>query len=78
MDYNKIENLLDKIQRKFKIENNREFRPYIKQIRFPKYKGLVLGTEINFSFPLTVLVGVNEIIKRQFYKLFLEQFMVKV
>lgn len=33
------------------------FKNYIEYIVFPFYKNLIEGTRINFTFPLTVLVG---------------------
>ena len=35
------------------------FKNYIEYIVFPFYKNLIEGTRINFTFPLTVLVGKN-------------------
>jgi predicted ATPase len=37
----------------------RKFEPYITHIRFPKYKNLKQDTRIDFSFPVTVIVGPN-------------------
>lgn len=40
------------------LENN-QLEPYIKYIRFPKYKNLANNTKINFNFPITALIGMN-------------------
>lgn len=37
----------------------KQFEPYITHIRFPKYKNLVPDTRIEFSHPITALVGAN-------------------
>ncbi len=36
-----------------------EFEPYIKHIRFPQYKNLASNLKIEFSYPITALVGCN-------------------
>ncbi|WP_349290169.1 MULTISPECIES: AAA family ATPase [unclassified Tatumella] len=36
-----------------------EFEPFIQHIRFPYFKNLELNARIDFSFPITVLVGQN-------------------
>ncbi|EIB3067222.1 AAA family ATPase, partial [Enterococcus faecalis] len=59
MDVNKdIKVTLDGIQKSY---NSAPFKyePYIKYIRFPKYKALSHNARINFKFPITVLVGKN-------------------
>ncbi|ARN92151.1 hypothetical protein AZI11_04115 [Levilactobacillus brevis] len=38
---------------------SKDFSNYISKIRFPHYKNFKADTTINFSFPLTVLVGKN-------------------
>lgn len=53
-----LEDFIKDIQKKFK-KNRKSFEPYINTIRFPKYKCIKKGSKINFSFPLTVLVGTN-------------------
>lgn len=35
------------------------FYPFIEHIRFPKYKALVQNSRINFTYPVTLLVGQN-------------------
>jgi predicted ATPase len=35
------------------------FPGYITHIRFPRYKNMVSGSQINFDFPVTALVGAN-------------------
>ncbi len=47
-----------------KLEKNRDkyeeiFPGYITHIRFPRYKNIVDGTCVNFTFPVTALVGAN-------------------
>jgi predicted ATPase len=37
----------------------KQFEPFITHIRFPKYKNLSPDTRIDFSHPITVLVGAN-------------------
>ncbi|MFT8408040.1 AAA family ATPase [Liquorilactobacillus satsumensis] len=50
--------LISEIIKKFKCEEN-YFEPYIRSIRFPRYKMLENDTKITFDFPLTVLIGEN-------------------
>ncbi|MBK0124630.1 hypothetical protein IAE30_12855 [Pantoea sp. S61] len=52
MDYKK-ENALRRI-----LANN-QMEPFIRHIRFPFYKNLSEGVRIDFTFPITVLVGQN-------------------
>lgn len=42
-----------------KMASAKQFEPFITHIRFPKYKNLVPDTRIEFSHPITVLVGAN-------------------
>jgi predicted ATPase len=37
----------------------KQFEPFVTHIRFPKYKNLVPDTRIDFTHPITVLVGAN-------------------
>ncbi|WP_282636506.1 ATP-binding protein [Sphingobacterium thalpophilum] len=53
---NKISELTDKIKAAHKAK---QFPNYIESIRFPFYKSLSPDAEITFSFPLTVLIGIN-------------------
>lgn len=39
--------------------DNGEFEPFIRHIRFPYFKNLELNARIDFSFPITALVGQN-------------------
>jgi len=39
--------------------NAGRLEPYIRHIRFPHYKNLVEGTRIDFTYPITALVGAN-------------------
>ncbi|MGQ7449538.1 AAA family ATPase [Streptococcus suis] len=41
------------------FERKRIFAPFIEHIRFPKYKGLAPNSIINFTYPVTLLVGQN-------------------
>lgn len=52
----KIEEQIDVIG---KMKENGIFEKYIEYIDFPYYKNLVTRTRINFSFPMTVLIGKN-------------------
>lgn len=38
--------------------------PFIRQIRFPRLKNLVDGTELVFDYPITALIGPNGTNKR--------------
>ncbi|ARD29556.1 hypothetical protein OTEC02_12655 [Acinetobacter lactucae] len=51
-----IDQLLDSIG---KAKTNNQFRPYIDYIYFPHYKNLEPFTQIDFDFPITVLIGAN-------------------
>lgn len=42
---------------------NRKLEPYINHIRFPQYKNLSSDTKVEFSYPISALVGVNGINK---------------
>ncbi len=42
-----------------KILNQPRIEPYIRSITFPRYKSIVPGEHIEFTFPITVLVGKN-------------------
>lgn len=42
-----------------KMLDSTQFEPFVTHIRFPKYKNLVPDTKIEFSHPVTVLVGAN-------------------
>lgn len=55
-----IKELVGRISKKnFMIESNSKNFAYIKRIWFPFYKNFERYSEIDFSFPLTVLVGKN-------------------
>lgn len=49
-------NTIEKINGAFK---GNSFEPFIRHIRFPYFKNLTPGLKINFSFPITALVGPN-------------------
>lgn len=57
MSKNTIE-LLEKLSKKF-TSNKELFYPFIEHIRFPKYKSLVANSRIDFTYPITLLVGQN-------------------
>lgn len=52
------EKLVSKIQQEFE-NNSKKYEPFIRHIRFPKYKNLEPDARLNVTFPLTVLVGEN-------------------
>jgi ATPase (fragment) len=56
MDSAKVQNDISTIK---KMKENGVFKNYIEYIKFPFYKNLIPKSEINFKFPLTVLVGKN-------------------
>lgn len=49
---------ISNLQKQF-INNKKSFYPFIEHIRFPKYKALERDARINFTFPITLLVGQN-------------------
>ena len=53
-----LKELIEKVINNFNSKNS-DFEPFIRHIRFPKYKNFVSGTKIDFTFPITVLVGEN-------------------
>lgn len=59
MDNTDFFSLLKEVNQKFNIENRKHYEPFVRRMRFPRYKGLYPDSEMNFDFPLTVLVGVN-------------------
>ena len=38
---------------------NGKLEPYVRHIRFPQYKNLASNTRVDFSYPITALVGAN-------------------
>ena len=42
-----------------KMKEKNVFKNYIEYIQFPFFKNLMPGTRINFTFPITILVGKN-------------------
>lgn len=42
-----------------RLRDERHLEPYIEYIRFPRYKKLLPGTKIEFTFPICALVGPN-------------------
>lgn len=51
-----IKECLNNIQKAFDAN---QFDPFIQYIRFPNFKNLEKNERINFSFPFTVLIGLN-------------------
>ena len=39
--------------------DNGQLEPFIRHIRFPVYKNLEANTKIEFTYPITVIVGAN-------------------
>ena len=55
-----MKELISNLEKLFKPnQRHSNFQNFITQINFPFYKGLAEFTQINFSFPLTLLVGQN-------------------
>ncbi len=48
--------ILEKLNNKFL---HGEFDNFITEINLPYFKNIKIGTQINFTFPLTVLIGQN-------------------
>lgn len=53
-----IEDLIQTVAADFE-KNAANYEPYIRYIRFPKYKNLKAASRLDLSFPMTVLVGEN-------------------
>lgn len=53
------EKIILSIGRSFSENDYIDYEPYIRYIRFPRYKLLSKNTKIDFSFPFTALVGEN-------------------
>lgn len=51
-------NIIKRIIDEFNF-NTLKFEPFIRYIRFPRYKNFFPNTKIDFEFPITVLVGEN-------------------
>lgn len=47
------------IQKIIQLKSSDALEPYVRYIRFPHYKNLKHLTQIDFSFPITALVGTN-------------------
>lgn len=47
------------VNKLFKACNARQFKDFIEYIRFPFFKNLKVDSRIDFSFPFTVLIGIN-------------------
>lgn len=59
MEVHKLGENVQVIEALSKMVKAKKFEPYITHIRFPKYKNLKQDTQIDFSFPVTVIVGPN-------------------
>jgi len=58
--YFKEKKLLDELKRMFEKDSNRNiFKKYIEYIRFPFFKNFERDLKINFTFPITSIVGQN-------------------
>ncbi|MBF8674846.1 ATP-binding protein [Pseudomonas fulva] len=57
-DNEAIAGLVDTLE---KFKPGKPLKSYITHARFPKFKGIEPGTQIDFEFPLTALVGANGI-----------------
>ena len=53
------EDVQNKILTIQKMKDKNVFKNYIEYIQFPFFKNLMPGTRINFTFPITILVGKN-------------------
>lgn len=53
-----IKELIGNVEKVFE-SNRSDFEPFIRHIRFPRYKNLSSEMRIEFNFPITVLVGEN-------------------
>lgn len=42
-----------------KLLEGKKLEPYVRHIRFPQYKNLIADTRIDFTYPITALVGAN-------------------
>lgn len=38
---------------------SKKLEPYLRHIRFPQYKNLVANTRVDFTYPISALVGAN-------------------
>jgi len=50
---------LKTVEQLLAILNAGKLEPFIRHIRFPRYKNLASGFRIDFTFPITALVGPN-------------------
>jgi predicted ATPase len=56
----KRKKLLDELKRMFENDSNRNiFKKYIEYIRFPFFKNFEKDLKVNFTFPVTFIVGQN-------------------
>lgn len=49
---------IEGLDKKFEYSGNK-FEPFIRHIRFPKYKGIKTNERVDFEFPITIFVGEN-------------------
>jgi predicted ATPase len=38
---------------------SKKLEPYVRHIRFPQYKNLAANTRVDFTYPISALVGAN-------------------
>lgn len=50
---------MDAISKLDQLKDTSQLEPYIRHIRFPKFRNLEKGLHIDFDFPITALVGPN-------------------
>ena len=72
------ENFVKLIKRISEDYEDNKYMNYIKYIQFPKYKNLTDGSRIEFSFPLTMLVGKMVQERVLYYKLYTVARRIKV
>lgn len=53
------ENVMRTLSSMMEVDDGKLFEPYIRYLRFPQYKRLQPNSRIDFSFPITALVGPN-------------------
>lgn len=54
----KLEDSVEGLKREFN-DSDKKFEPFIRHIRFPKYKGIKSDERVDFNFPINIFVGEN-------------------
>lgn len=54
----KMEDAIEGLTRQFEY-SEKGFEPFIRHIRFPKYKGITQNERVDFNFPVNIFVGEN-------------------